>query len=111
MVWNNLMTPKLAVDPVLARIKSNILAVAHEVVEFILFGSAARDGHPRDIDVALIVPDKTDLFAFAQAISPIIASYTAELGILINCFPVQAHRYYGLRSQFLSNIHTHGRKF
>lgn len=105
------MPPRQGIDPILGQLKSDVLAERREVLEFILFGSAAQDECPRDIDIALIVPDHTNIFKFARAISEIAAAHTAELGILISCFPIQAKRYSSSSSQYLSNIHAHGRKF
>lgn len=101
----------LLLNGLLLRIKSDIQAVSHHVLEFILFGSATYSDHAHDVDIALIVPDETDLFEFCRAISPIVASHTADAGVLISCFPVRVSRYNGNSSQFLANVSKYGRSF
>ena|SRR6266446_1083432 len=106
------MLPTSSVQSILKRIKGDICALPqHNVVEFVLFGSAVKNAQPRDIDIALIVEDKTDLFEFTRAISPIVAAQTAASGLLISCFPIRREKYLRTSSQFVSNVQSHGRKF
>src|SRR5262245_37736349 len=105
------MRSKPEIDLILVQMKRDILALVPEVLEFILFGSAARDERPRDIDVVLVVANDTDLFEISRTISPIVASHVAKSATLISCFPIKAQRYRTLSSQFLSNVHAYGRKF
>ena len=105
------MRSNTTVELLLRQIKNDIGSLKKEIFKFVLYGSAAHSENPRDIDIALIVSDNTDLYELSHAISPIIALYTLRSGILITCFPIWISRYNKSGSQFIANVGAHGREF
>ena len=100
-----------SLDSVLGRLKQDILFAGAEVEDFILYGSGATDAMPGDLDLAFIVRDDADRFAIAEKISGVLARHTAELGLLVNGFPITRTAYDRQDSQFLVNVRDRGKTF
>jgi predicted nucleotidyltransferase len=96
----------------LLTLKEKVIALSdRRAVTFILFGSAATSGTAKDVDVAIIVNDRTDLFEFVRLISPAVVEQTMLSGRLVTCFPITEKNYARTASQFVANVKAHGLEF
>ena len=98
-------------NSILKDIKNNI----HEhctPIKFIIIGSN-KDGiiNKTDLDIIIIVEDKTNLTHIIKNISPSIKKLIVKYNFYISVYPIKEMHYKKQKSEFIHNIHQTGIEF
>ena len=104
---NDLRSRKLG--SLLPQIAAELRAAVPGVSATLVFGSAGEEGSPRDLDLAVIVPDDGSAFETVRALAPVLARLTVEAGALVSCFPIKLGCFNDDVSQFVRNVKNNGR--